>query len=83
MAAVKSNVNVRLTVRESVTRDDLIKSLDKLLKRYGCPGCGLNGWGMILHAEVLEARKLREELMGDMKGAIINVEELAAGQMRA
>jgi hypothetical protein len=67
---------VKVTFRHNVTRDDLIKSLDSILNFYGCPACGLNGWGGIylLGDPDPVISEIRNELISERFNSVVNVE---------
>jgi len=75
--AVKANSMVKLTVSQGITRDELFKSLDNILKFFGCTGCGFNGHaGVIITPDLDRSRKLREELTPNFGKGVVNVEEV-------
>jgi hypothetical protein len=67
---------VKVTFRHNVTRDDLIKSLDSILNFYGCPACGLNGWGgvYLLGDPDPVISEIRNELISERFKSVVNVE---------
>jgi hypothetical protein len=66
---------VKVTFSQKVTRDELIASLDQILKIHGCLACGLVGWDGIffLGDPESEISHLKEGLTEKFK-SVINVE---------
>ena len=67
---------VKVTFKHNVTRDELIRSLDSILNLYGCPGCGLNGWGgiYVLGDPDPVISEIRNELVSERFQSVVNVE---------
>ena len=67
---------VKVTFTHQVTKQQLIESLDRILNFYGCPGCGLNGWGGIylLGDPDPGITTLKGELINEKINSVINVE---------
>ncbi|WP_139113118.1 hypothetical protein [Mucilaginibacter sp. PPCGB 2223] len=46
--------SIKVTFKKDVTRTDLIHALDRILNRYGCTACGLNGHGISFIGEIVD-----------------------------
>ncbi|WP_448700983.1 hypothetical protein ACFGVR_02780 [Mucilaginibacter sp. AW1-3] len=71
-----ANLNsIKVTFKKEVTRTDLIHALDKILNRYGCAACGLNGHGISFVGEVVDPENIaiQKALPAEIK-AITRVE---------
>jgi hypothetical protein len=71
---------VKVTFAHRVTREELINSLDHILKIYGCPNCGLNGWGGIhvIGDPDPAISQIREEFKSERFKSVVNVEAFNA-----
>ena len=71
---------IRLTFSHKVTKDELIASLERILKQYGCPNCGLNGWdGIFLQGDPDPfISQIRDELINERINYVINVDHFQA-----
>ncbi len=60
---------IRVTFKKEVTRTDLIHALDKILNRYGCAACGLNGHGFSFIGEIVDPANvaLQKTLQTELK----------------
>lgn len=76
---------IKLTFSHRVTRDELVLSLDRILKIYGCPNCGLNGWGGIfVQGDPVDPAilQLKEGLISEKINTVINVQHFQAPAMQ-
>lgn len=75
---------IELTFHQRVTKEELLKSIDKLLGHFGCVGCGLNGHRIIIGQEQIypvETTKFKKEMLEDNKAlADVRISEPINGQ---
>lgn len=58
MASRKPSGTVRVVFEKNVKADDVHTAIDRLFGAYGCRGCGLMGFDVLLKADQVE--RLRE-----------------------
>lgn len=69
-----------VSFHQKVTRDQLVATLDRILKQSGCPACGLNGFGgVIFKGDPID--RFRSEI-GGVKEGILDVREITAGELQ-
>jgi len=71
---------LRVTFKHQVTKAELLKSLDQILNFYGCPACGLNGYGVYIGGDPYPefgkfASKLAQEIPGIEVQGLANIAE--------
>ncbi len=69
---------IALTFNHQVTRDELVASLDHILKLHGCTGCGLNGWDGVFFRGDHEPfiSQVRQDLLKQKISSVLKVEAL-------
>ncbi len=67
----KAKRNLELNFSHDVTREQLIATLDSIIGHYGCPNCGLNGWGVTFKGDPeMSYTKFSRELINSNQAII-------------